>query len=135
MAESRLNPNPSFRETDKVETLLFSLVEVEVAAEADESLMEVFFANDTLTEEEMRTGLKKGLAERGVFPVLCTSAKNVQGTKRLCDFVINYAPSPDHFSHQLTNGTEVKVGDTKENIASCLKPLMNNIWVIYPSLK
>jgi elongation factor G len=106
-------------ESGKVETYYSHLVEV--AAEADESLMELFFANDTLTEEEMRTGLKKGLAERGVFPVLCTSAKNVQGTKRLCEFLINYAPSPDHFSHKLKNGTQVQVGDTTSNIAFVFK--------------
>ena len=44
---------------------------VEKAAESDESLMELFFANDTLSEEEIRKGISKGIITRGLFPVLC----------------------------------------------------------------
>lgn len=94
---------------------------IEIAAEADENLMEIFFANDTLTEEEMKTGLKKGIAERGIFPILCTSAKNVQGTQRLCDFIINYAPTPESSKFKLANGTVVTPSATGPNIAFVFK--------------
>ena len=40
---------------------------VEKAAESDESLMELFFANDTLSEEEIRKGISKGILTRGLF--------------------------------------------------------------------
>lgn len=41
---------------------------VEAAAENDEGLMEKFFEQDSLTEDEMREGIRKGLAARGMFP-------------------------------------------------------------------
>ncbi len=48
---------------------------VEKAAESDEALMELFFSNDSLTEEEIRKGIAKGILTRGMFPVFCISAK------------------------------------------------------------
>jgi elongation factor G len=106
-------------ENSKVEDLRARLVEL--AAEADENLMEVFFANDTLTEDELREGLKKGIAERGIFPVLCTSAKNVQGTKSVCEFVINYAPTPENTLYHYKNGKETKSGQGSQNVAFVFK--------------
>ena len=55
---------------------------VEKAAESDEALMELFFSNDTLTEEEIRKGIAKGILTRGMFPVFCISAKNNIGVDR-----------------------------------------------------
>ncbi|MBK8880924.1 MAG: elongation factor G [Bacteroidales bacterium] len=66
---------------------------VEKAAESDESLMELFFSNDTLSEEEIKKGISKGIASRGLFPVLCISAKNNIGVDRLLEFVATMAPS------------------------------------------
>jgi elongation factor G len=66
---------------------------VEKAAESDESLMELFFTNDTLTEDEIRKGIAKGILTRGLFPVLCISAKNNIGVDRLLEFIVNEAPS------------------------------------------
>ncbi len=95
-------------EADKVDELYAELVEA--AAEADEELMEKFFENDSLTDEEMRSGLQKGLAERGLFPIFCTSGKNAQGTKRLMDFIIDAIPAPTAFSpHMDTEGNVIKV--------------------------
>jgi len=67
---------------------------VEAAAENDESLMEVFFENGTLTEDEMRKGIKAGLIHRGMFPVFCINAKHNMGVKRLMDFITQSAPAP-----------------------------------------
>ena len=44
---------------------------VEAAAENDENLMEKFFEQDSLSEDEMREGIRKGLIARGMFPVFC----------------------------------------------------------------
>ena len=67
---------------------------VEKAAENDEQLMELFFANDGLTEDEMRSGINAGLLNRGLFPVFCVSAKKDMGVGRLLEFITNVAPSP-----------------------------------------
>lgn len=82
---------------------------VEKAAESDESLMEIFFSNDSLTEDEIRKGVAKGIATRGMFPVLCTSAKNNIGVDRLMDFIIGEAPSlKDMPPVKNSKGAEVK---------------------------
>jgi len=95
-------------EVGKVEDLYAQLIEV--AAEADEKLMEIFFETDTLSVEEMRSGLKKGLLGRGLFPIFCTSGKNAQGAKRVMEFIINAVPAPSEFPGMKTKkGTEYKV--------------------------
>jgi elongation factor G len=66
---------------------------VEKAAESDEALMELFFSNDTLTEEEIKKGISKGILTRGLFPVICISAKNNIGVDRLLEFIAGMAPS------------------------------------------
>ncbi len=82
---------------------------VEKAAESDESLMELFFANDTLSEEEIRKGLAKGIATRGLFPLLCVSSKNNIGVDRLMEFIVNEAPSISDMPAQINNkGVEIK---------------------------
>ncbi|HEX2976759.1 MAG TPA: GTP-binding protein [Bacteroidales bacterium] len=60
-------------QADKAAALHSALVEK--AAESDEALMELFFSNDTLSENDIKKGIAKGIANRGMFPVLCTSAK------------------------------------------------------------
>ena len=67
---------------------------VEAAAENDEGLMELYFEKGSLTQDEMRSGLKIGLAKRDLMPVFCASGKKDIGTKRLMEFIINVAPGP-----------------------------------------
>ncbi|NPA44749.1 MAG: elongation factor G [Chlorobi bacterium] len=94
-------------EKEKADELRMQLIEA--AAENDDSLMETFFENDTLTEDEMRDGILKGILNRGLFPVLCTAAKNNMGTKRLMDFIKNALPSPLDMPAPVTaDGKEVK---------------------------
>ena len=78
-------------EVDKAEELHNALIEK--AAESDESLMEIFFENETLTREELTRGISKGLIGRGMFPVFCISAKANMGVDRLLDFLANAAPT------------------------------------------
>ena len=82
---------------------------VEKAAESDEALMELFFSNDTLTEEEIRKGIAKGLLTRGMFPVFCISAKNNIGVDDLLEFIISEVPSiTDMPAPKNSKGNEVK---------------------------
>lgn len=82
---------------------------VEKAAESDESLMELFFTNDTLTEEEIRKGIAKGILTRGIFPVFCISAKNNIGIDCLLEFIASEAPSiTDMPAPRNSKGNEVK---------------------------
>lgn len=65
---------------------------VEAAAENDESLMEKFFESETLTENEMREGIRKGLVTRSIFPVFCVCAGKDMGVRRLMEFLGNVVP-------------------------------------------
>jgi len=79
----------------------------EVAAENDESLMELFFEKGVLSEEEIRVGLRIGLAKYEVLPLFCLSGKKDMGVKRLMEFIINVAPSPEKTIQKLKDGTVV----------------------------
>ncbi len=68
---------------------------IETAAEADEALMEKYFENETLTPEEMKKGLSKGIVEGDVIPVFAGDAYDNAGVKTLLDAIATYFPSPD----------------------------------------
>ena len=92
-------------EQDKAEELHRALIEN--AAEGDESLLEKYFENDTLTLEEARMGVRKGLVQRGIFPVLCGAVKHGIGVYRLMDFIVKSCPSPaDTKPRKTTAGKE-----------------------------
>ena len=94
-------------EADRAEELRNELIEK--AAENDEALMELFFENDGLTEDEMRTGITAGVVARGMFPVFCMSAKQNMGVGRFMEFLTNVAPSTNELEAAVTvDGTEVK---------------------------
>lgn len=81
---------------------------VEAAAEHDEGLMEKFFESDELTEDEMREGIRKGLAARGMFPVFCVCAGKDMGVRRLMEFLGNVVPFVDDMPKVVNaNGKEV----------------------------
>ena len=67
---------------------------VETAAEYDDALMELYFDKGSLTQDDIRSGLKLGVANRKVMPIFVTSGKRDIGTKRLMEFIINVAPGP-----------------------------------------
>jgi len=94
-------------EMERAEELRNELIEK--AAENDEALMELFFENDGLTEDEMRSGITAGVIARGMFPVFCMSAKNNMGVGRFMEFLTNVAPSTNEMgTFTTTDGTEVK---------------------------
>ena len=77
-------------EMDKAMELHKALVEA--AAENDETLMEKLFETETLTEDEMREGIRKGLIARSIFPVFCVCAGKDMGVRRLMEFLGNVVP-------------------------------------------
>ena len=66
----------------------------EAAAVYDDALMELYFEKGALTQDDIRSGLKLGVANREVMPIFCSSGKRDIGTKRLMEFIINVAPGP-----------------------------------------
>ncbi|MBK7807401.1 MAG: elongation factor G [Saprospiraceae bacterium] len=67
---------------------------VEAAAENEEGLMEKFFEQGTLSEEDMTAGLRIALAHQQIFPVFCCSALQDKGSGRIMGFINDVAPSP-----------------------------------------
>ena len=81
---------------------------VEAAAENDENLMEKFFEQDSLSEDEMREGIRKGLIARGMFPVFCVCGGKDMGVRRLMEFLGNVVPFVSEMPKvQHTEGKEV----------------------------
>lgn len=67
---------------------------IEKAAENEESLMELYFEQGSLSEDDMRKGMRIGMVKRDLFPVFCVSAKKNMGVGRLLEFICNIAPAP-----------------------------------------
>ncbi|GHU91381.1 elongation factor G [Bacteroidia bacterium] len=94
-------------EKDKAEAM--HQVLVEAAAENDEALMEKFFDQGSLSEEEMREGIRQGLISRGMFPVFCVCAERDMCVRRTMEFLGNVVPGPDKVSPYVnTEGKEIK---------------------------
>ncbi len=93
-------------EKEKADELHKALVEA--AAENDEGLMEKFFDDEVLTEDELRMGIRKGLINRDIFPVFCVDALKDMGVQRLMEFLGNVVPFvSDMPAYRDTRGEEV----------------------------
>lgn len=107
-------------EQEKAEELHSALIEC--AAENDEALMDKFFEEGTLSEEEMVKGLKLGVMNRGTFPVICISAKNDQGVDRMMQIIKSNCPNPaEALPVKTTNGNELHCDSTKPTVAYVFK--------------
>jgi len=67
---------------------------IEKIAESDDELLEKYFEAGELTDDELFTGLKKGLLNNTVYPVFCGAANKNYGTHILLDFIADNGPSP-----------------------------------------
>jgi elongation factor G len=89
---------------------------IEMVAEADEQLMELFFAEGTLSQEQLVAGLKSATMAGKMYPLVCTSGLHATGIQPLLDAIVGYAPSPAErdFRAVSLDGTEtaVKASDT-----------------------
>ena len=67
---------------------------IEMVAEQDEALLEKFFADGTLSEDEVIAGLKKAVSARKIFPVVFCAAGRNQGVQLLVDAIVELVPHP-----------------------------------------
>ena len=96
-------------EEEKEKAMAMHRALVEAAAENVEELMEKFFDTETLTEDELRTGIRKGLATRSMYPVFCVCATKDMGVRRLMEFLGNVVPFVDEMPQvHNTRGEEVQ---------------------------
>ena len=91
---------------DEAEELRNALIER--AAEYDDTLMETFFEQGVLSEDEIRKGLGIGIRQGDVMPVFCLSAKKDIGVKRLMEFTIRTAASPAERIGVTKDGKEIE---------------------------
>ena len=68
---------------------------IEAAAEHDEALMEKFFEEGTLSEDDIRAGIRAGIASGGMYPVICMSGGKDIGVRTALDFLGEVVSSPD----------------------------------------
>lgn len=89
---------------------------IEMVAEADEQMMETFFAEGTLTQDQLVAGLRAATMAGKIFPLVCTSGLHVIGIQPLLDTIAGYVSSPaERDFPALTPGgeeTAVKASDT-----------------------
>jgi len=93
---------------DEVEVLRSMLVEV--AAESSDELMEKFFNDIELTEEEIYDGLKYGIENNTIAPVMCGSATLGYGVKLLLNTIVRFTPPANEAKpnfHAFHNGEKV----------------------------
>ncbi len=67
---------------------------IEAAAESDEALMEKFFGDEALTNDEIRAGLRAGIASLSIIPVAATAVTTNAGVEPLMDVIVSIMPSP-----------------------------------------
>ena len=81
---------------------------VQAAAEHDDALMEKFFDEGSLSEDDMRAGIRAGLVTRGMFPVFCVCAGRDMCVRRTMEFLGNVVPCTDKMPRPVTvDGVEV----------------------------
>ena len=86
---------------------------LEAAAENDETLMDKYFEQGFLEEEEMRVGIRKGLIQRDLFPIFCVCAGKDMGVRRLMEFIGNISPSVTKVNKPIT--TDAREIEPDEN--------------------
>ena len=95
---------------DKVEQLNEAIAEA--VAETDEELMEKYFEGEPFTKEEIRHGLRKGILEGELTPVIVGSATKNIGVHTLLNMILDYLPSPQE--HGTVTGTNPKTDEPIE---------------------
>jgi elongation factor G len=88
---------------------------IELVAETDEGLLNRYLEQGGLSDDEFRTGLRRGIRERKIFPLLCSAATANIGVSGVMDFLLEYAPSPTEMGDLVArtpgaqNGAELNV--------------------------
>ncbi|WP_251959707.1 elongation factor G [Nostoc commune] len=101
---------------------------IEAAAETDDALMAKYFEGEELTEQEVRTALRKGTIAGTIVPVLCGSAFKNKGVQLMLDAVVDYLPAPSEvppIQGLLPNGDTVeRRADDNEPLAALAFKIM-----------
>ena len=85
---------------------------LELIAETDEALLNTYLEKGTLSPDEIKAGLKTGIRQRKIFPLLCVSATQNIGLSAVLDVLIDFTPAPQErgpVAAKEGNGTEVQV--------------------------
>ena len=85
---------------------------VEAAAENDEALMEKFFDEGSLTEDELAEGLRIAITSSELYPVFCCSAERNMGSGRIMGFINDICPSPADRAPTVLEGGDTLVCDS-----------------------
>jgi elongation factor G len=93
---------------------------IEMAAEGNDALMEKFFAEGTLSQEDLIEGLKAGIIQRTIFPVFYTSAMFNIGIAQVMDGITDLFPSPAMVGKVI--GTDPKTNQPLERAISSKEP-------------
>ena len=93
---------------------------IEAIAETDDALMEKFFAEEEITEAELKTALRKACIACELMPVMCGSAYRNKGVQKLLDGVVEYMPAPTDIP--AIKGIDPVTGEETERHASDEEP-------------
>ena len=69
---------------------------IELVAESDDALMEKYFENGTLEEEDIIPNINKAIAQSKLCPVFAVSSATLVGLQALMNGIVDYAPDPAH---------------------------------------
>lgn len=106
--------------SDEVESMYTELVEQ--VAESDETLMEKYFDQGELSEDDLRHGLREAIIHRQIFPVFCNASISNVGSSRLLELIEKYFPSPADLPAAVSEeGTELHADNLKETAALIFK--------------
>ncbi len=103
---------------------------VEAVAESDDTLMEKYLEGEELSQSEIATGLRRGVINGAIVPVLCGSAFKNKGIQLLLDAVVDYLPAPidiPAIKGMLPDGTEVeRVADDDQPLSALAFKIMSD---------
>ena len=101
---------------DKVDVITeFNDALKESVAETSEAFMDKFFSGEAFTYAEMIQGLRQGVRENSLFPVLCGSAVNCMGSLMLMDYIVDLLPNPMEGNYHKATRQD---GETEEFVVS-----------------
>ncbi len=108
---------------DEVEKCREALVEA--AASADDDLMMKYLEGEELSDDEVMAGLRKGIQEGTVVPIVCCSALNRAGIAKLLDNIVDLMPAPEG---TVTEGTNPKTGEAVERACADDQPFSAHVF-------
>ena len=101
---------------------------IELVAESDESLLETFFENGELSEEELKEGLKNAITHNNLIPVFCCNSKGNIGSKRILEFISKYITTADDhpgYNAKDSSGSKVIVKSSDSELSAYVFKTLN----------